>query len=474
METVLVQPEMIRAPGAALAGGLLLAGCQTYEPRPLDLDDHRQRWLARSTTSEDVVAFAARLDQRGAGPPVFDPADGLELSAAELVALVFNGELRLARLDAGVATATAEHAGLWDDPQLSIDLLHITESVSNPWIITPGLAFTIPISGRLEVEQAKADAELAVQLHRIAEAEWRVRHDVRRTWLGWSSDVLRADESRRFVESMDSLVGSTTRLAEAGELPRTEASLFVIEQSQRRQELRRLDGAIAEAEQRLRALLGLAPDAPLALVPSLDTTFAGQDAARASVGDPGARSPTLARLQAEYEVSEQALRREIVKQHPDLTIGPLYESDQGQSRIGFLGAIPLPILNANKQGIAEAEARRERARAAVEIEWERLAGALALARLRAATLQAQRADIGGSLAPMVDNQVDDARRLLELGEGGGLVLLESLVRAHETKMQLIDVREAEALAAAELAFLTGPATVQVDPEAAGAAEDEVQ
>ena len=45
-----------------------------------------------------------------------------------------------------------------------------------------------------------------------------------------------------------------------------------------------------------------------------------------------------------------------------------------------------------------------------------------------------------------------------MGEGGGLVLLESLVRAHETKLRLVNVRHEEALAVTEIAYLLGAAT----------------
>ena len=50
------------------------------------------------------------------------------------------------------------------------------------------------------------------------------------------------------------------------------------------------------------------------------------------------------------------------------------------------------------------------------------------------------------IGPMIDQQVTDATRLVELGEGGGLVLLESLIRSHDTKLNMIDLRRDLALA----------------------------
>jgi outer membrane protein TolC len=446
-----------------------VGGCRAYEAAPLDLPAHSDAWRARAPSDEPVRQFAERLAQAdGESPIEFDPSDGLSLSEAELVALVYNPDLRLSRLRAGVAAATAEHAGLWDDPEFAIDVLRITESVSNPWVITPGLAITIPISGRLEAEKSRADAAMRAELFRIVEDEWRVCRDLAVAWSEWSAARLRLDEQQRLINSIGSMVSTADRLAGVGEIPRTEATLFAIERAQREYQKRRLTGEVDEAEQRVRAILGLSPAAPLAFIPTLDLAreFGGIE----SPGD----HPALVRLREEYEVAEQTLRREIRKQYPDLTIGPLYESDEGQSKIGFLGAIPMPILNANRQGIAEAEALRQVARAAFETEYERLMGAIAAANARARALRDERAHIVDEIVPLIDQQLVDARRLLELGEGGSLVLLESIVRAHETKMHLIDVRLDEARSNAVLRYLTDAPTPLPEPIASPSATEAVE
>lgn len=446
----------------------MLAGCQSYQPKPLDPQSHREVWHERTPGDETVRVFASSLAESGYTDAAgFDPEDGLSLPEAELVALVFNPDLRLARLRLGMVAVSAEHAGRWDDPEAAIDVLRITESVSNRWVITPSLAFTVPISGRLEAEKARAEAALAAELEQVAESEWQTRLDVRVAWLTWSAARLREAETEKLIDSMAGLVDSTRQLAETGEIPRTEAALFEIEHMQRRNALRRLRGDLVAAEQRLRSLMGLSPDAPVSLQPSLEGLDAPLDMPFDAIAE---RSVTLSRLRAEYEEAEQVLRREVRKQYPDLTIGPLYESDQGQSRIGFLGGLPLPVFNANRQGIAEAWAERELARAAYETAYERLVGSVSQVRARIVSLQAQRNELTTDLAPRVDQQLDDARRLLELGEGGGLVLLESLVRAYDTKLSLVDVRLDEARAVAELSYLAGPAdrtgTQPVDEPAA--------
>lgn len=451
-----------RPAGAAtcfLAWGVvafLAAGCQSYQSKPLDLATHRGAWLARTPGDEPVRAFAEKLAEQSVGsgePSAFDLSDGLSLAEAEVVALVFNPDLRLARLRAGVASATAEHAGLWQDPQVSVDFLTAVEGGSNPFLITPGLSLTVPISGRLEAEKARANAAVAAELTRVAEQEWQTRIDVRRAWLTWSAAKLKAGQTERLLASIESLVGSTARLAEAGEIVRTEAALFTIEQASQRQALLRYHGEAAEAEQELRTLLGLSPDAPLELVPTVVPAIDPEELTADAAGD---RSLTLARLRDEYEVAEQTLRREVREQYPDLAIGPLAEFDRGDKLLGFSLSLPIPIVNANKQGIAQAFAERELARVTFETAYERLIGSLAATRARLDMIREQREVIETDIAPLVDRQLADAQNLLQLGEGGAPVLLESLTRVGQTQMSLIDARLGESLALARLAELVGP------------------
>lgn len=430
---------------------LLLVGCQTYQPQAASRPAHKEEWEARRASSESVKEFAKRLGETTSYDRAFDANDGLSLGEGETVALVFNPDLRVARLRAGVAKATAEYAGLWDDPELSIDVLNITQSVPDPWVIGSALAFTIPVSGRLKVEKERAEVAMHAELERVAEAEWTVLRDVAEGWLEWSAHGHQLRQTEAILEQLDSVVESTSRLAEAGELPRTEASLFTIERASRRAERDRLRGELEESEQQLRSLMGLSPKAPLSLNPTLSA-----GSVRTDRSEPYEGHPILARLRREHEVADKTLLREIKKQYPDITLGPQGESDEGQSRIGFIGAIPIPILNSNKGGIAEARAEREVALAAYETEYERMVGRLAALRARLAGVRSRRATVHDELVPLVDRQVADADRLVNLGEGESLVLLESLVRSHEAKLQLIELQLEETLVQTEIRYLLGP------------------
>lgn len=441
-----------RAAAALLGAAVVLAGCQSYSPKPLDLPAHRAAWLARDPGDDSVRLFAERLAESSLNID-FDMSDGLSLTEGEIVALVYNPDLRLARLRAGIAAATAEHAGRWQDPEFGLDFLTLTESASNPFLITPGVSLTVPISGRLEAEKARASAQLAAELTRVAEQEWLTRIELRRAWLRWTAATLKAEQTELLLASIESLAASTAKLAGAGEILRTEAALFTIERSSQRQALLRYRSEADDTAHELRAILGLSPEAPLVLVPTILAEPGPGEFTPTAAAD---RNPTLARLRDEYLAAEHALRREVREQYPDLTLGPLAEFDRGDTLLGFSLSLPIPILNANKPGIAEAHAERELARAAFETAYERLAGSLAATSRKLHALRQQRTHIESDIVPLVDRQLADAQSLLQLGEGGTLVLLESLTRAAQTRTDLIDARLSEALAITRLAELAGP------------------
>jgi outer membrane protein TolC len=205
------------------------------------------------------------------------------------------------------------------------------------------------------------------------------------------------------------------------------------------------------AEQRLRALIGLTPDAPVELVPSF--------AAPRALADfqlEGDRPPVLRRLREEHEVAENELRAAILGQVPDLAIGPQYETDGGQRRIGLFGWWTVPLWNANRPAIAAARARRDLARAAYETEYERLVGRLEASRARSAGIAAQRRALEDELLPRVAALRADTDRLVELGEASAVALLQVLIEAQLTRLSLVEARAEESRALAELTHLVGP------------------
>lgn len=447
---------------AALACVLIAGaagGCRTFEPRALDLPGHAESFLARTPESPDVRGFAASLAARSstsmADAAAFDPADGISCTEAELIALVYNADLRLARLRAGVTRATAENAGLWEDPTLGIDLTRIVQSTPEPWKVFTNIGITIPISGRLAIERRQADASYAAELARLAEREWSVRIAVRRTWCEWSALDAQVAAGRDFLARVEQVLSVVDAMERGGEIARTEARLFRIEKATKASELALLEADATHAELRLRQLMGLSPDAPV----RLQTIGGGPLRAstrEASASELQSRSPALLTAQAEYHAAEKALELEIRKQYPDLHVSPGYGREDGQDQLLLGVSLPFPLFNANRRAIAEADAKRDLARANAETTMERITSDIRVARVRLAAVTQRRTTLETDIVPLVDAQYVDAREVARLGEVNTLVLLESLKRQHEAKLALVAAVRDEAVAAIDLEELLGP------------------
>jgi outer membrane protein, heavy metal efflux system len=421
---------------------------------------HQAAFLARTPESPEVQAFATTLVSQSLGDTEFNLVDGISCAEAEVIAIVFNADLRLARLRAGVTRATAENAGLWEDPMIGIDLTRIVERTPDPWKLFTSVGITIPISGRLEIEKQRAGVEHAAELARVAQSEWSVRMAVRRAWSEWTALDARLATTRDFITRIEQVTSIVDKMEQSGEIGRTEARLFRIEKLTKAGELALLESRVREADLRLRQLMGMSPEAPLNL------RAGGIGPARAepiniSFGETGRaslehRSPPVLVAKAEYEAAERTLELEVRKQYPDLHIAPGYGREDGQDQILLGVSVPIPILNANRKGIAEATARREYARARAETTFEQILSGLRAAEVRfqAATQRRQRLET--ELVPLVDAQYADVRQVARLGEVNILVLLESLTRQQEAKVSLIDARRDEALAGVDLDELLGP------------------
>jgi outer membrane protein, heavy metal efflux system len=440
----------------ALGALALIAGaCQSYRPRPLDLEAHHTAWASRSPGSAAVRAVALALgESRPAVDGAFDPGNGLSLGEAEATALVYNPELRIARLRAAEASATARHAGRWEDPVFGFDGERILAGVSKPWVLGASLAVTLPFSGRLDAEARVACAAERAAITRVIADEWTLRIRVRTAWVNWTFQGLRTETTRSMLERLGGVVATATRLEEAGELSRVEARLFRAEQTSRTIEVQVGQTRARELELEIKALLGLMPDAPVELLPATDL------GARAPVDV--AHHPHLASLAAAHAVAEEELRLEIRKQFPDLTIAPGAKTEEGDPRATLGLEIPVPAWNRNRKGIAEACARRETARAEYETAYEVLVAKAAAAELALAAAMTQRHDLESALVPLLEDQARDVQRIAELGHVNTLVMLDTLVRQHDAHTRLIEARLHEALATVRLQELSAPVRWQTE------------
>ena len=444
-------------PNTMLAA-LLLAGCQSYEPSPLDMNAFHASIDARLIDTEPVIDFARRIDEAGDDVPlVFNPADGISCAEGEVLALFYNPELRITRLEAGVALATSDNAGLWEDPVFGFDGAEII-SPSTPFEFGVMGSITIPISGRLEVEKERAGAAYEASLRGVVDAEWQTRAVLRSNWAAWTATVAKLELLKEMIIQVEKIGGTAEHLVAAGELNRIEHRLLRIEMADLLVQATEMELQVITTKTALLDVMGLGPEAAGLLVPTFPNITVPD------VGDVTARliesNTELAVRFAEYQVAEDTLRLEITKQFPDIVIGSGYGTEFNDHRVMFGLSIPVPILNANRAAIAEAKAQREVVRAETETTFARIDRTLAAANATLEAKQSQRTQYEQQIVPLLVEQNSDIQRIAELGELDIYILLETLTRTLDTKQRLIDLRVSELDAAITVHRILGPGTRQ--------------
>ena len=435
---------------AALVG----AACQSYSPIPLELDARLDAVRSRLGDVAEHGRFIDVLEDSGQeAPESLDVSDGVTLPEGEVLALFYNANLRVARLDAGVALARFENAGLWQDPVFGFD---------GAQVLTPGddreygatLGLTLPVSGRLAVAKDRAGAAYEARLRRIVDAEWRLRVSLRQAWYEWTAAERRRQLLEGVIEQVERIGAIAIRLKEAGAMREADERLIRIELVGRCAELTAAQLASEQVRVRLLWLMGLPSDAPLELrtVQSLPSPPPDGD----FVGRVVASNTELAALQAEYRVAEESLRLAVRRQYPDVSLGGGYGSEDEDRRVLFGFSFPIPILNRNRGEIAAAIARRDVARGTADAALERIVREAKQLELSLDAAREQRSQLAGELVPLLSEQSNNIEELAELGDVDTFLLLETVGRQFSAQSRLISLAQAESEATASLRMLLGP------------------
>lgn len=370
-----------------------------------------------------------------------------------MLALFYNAKLRIARLQAGVALARFQNAGLWQDPVFGFDAAQVVSPSSNfEYGATLGLTF--PVSGRLAVEKARAGAAYEVELRRIVDAEWSLRISLQQAWAEWTAAVRRKQLLQELIVEVERIGSLAARLEEAGALRTADARLLRIELVGRRAELTATELGAQQGRLRLLALMGLQPDADLNL--SAGATVVPQLDAGALVERITANNTELSLLRAHYLVAEESLRLAVRKQYPDLSFGAGPGSEEDDTRWLFGFSLPLPLWNRNRAEVAAAQASRDLARGAIETALERIVREAQQLELVLAATREQSSQLTRELVPLLDEQSANIEELAALGDVDAFLLLETVGRRFEAQARLIALAQAESQAEARMNLLVGP------------------
>jgi outer membrane protein TolC len=345
-----------------IAAGLF-SGCVAYQPRPIEPVRIEAELRERTLTDPGLRTY---VEAYISVKPLEWPPQTWDLTTLTLVALYYHPDLdtaraRLESAEAGIVTAAGR-----PNPSLSTSTRYSTNGAPGllPW--TFGLTFDILIETAGKRSYRIAQAEHLTEAARLdlAATAWQVRSRVRAALLEHllavrDLDLLRAQESVR-AEAVSFL----ERRFEVGEVSRPDVDAVQTELANTKLALRTAEGRIAESQVALAAALGLpgwSLDGATLVWPELDTPPTEETLSPATLQRAGLLNRLdVRRTLADYAAAEAALQLEVVKQYPDIQLGPGFLFEEGEDKPSLSpSSLVLPLLNQNQGPIAEAEANRK-------------------------------------------------------------------------------------------------------------------
>jgi cobalt-zinc-cadmium efflux system outer membrane protein len=351
---------------AVILGTIWLAGCATYQPKPLAPTATASDFESRRLDDSGLRAYLETNLHRSLTPwplKTWDP------DAATLAAFYWNPDLDVARARWRVASAGVETAGGRPNPVLSAVPGYTVNPAAgvSPWIPAVNLDIPIETAGKRghRITQAQELSEAA--RFDLATVAWKVRNDLRTALLDHAASRRRADLLQQQVQTQERQVSLLEQRVQAGALSPGELTLPRLALEQTRVAAADATRLAGEARGQIAGVLGVpvrALEGPEFDFPlKVDAGLAAQlTSSRAREQALLGRPDVLSAL-SDYAASQAALQLEVAKQFPDVHLSPGYQFDQGEHKWSLGIAVELPVLNQNQGPIAEAEARREEAAA---------------------------------------------------------------------------------------------------------------
>ena len=324
---------------ASLVTLLALAGCVSYQPRPLA---PAPRW---ATAPTDAAGHALQR---------------LDLTQAAALALRANPDYRAALIDARISTLQLRAAGLLPDPQLSASVDHpTTPGYSQAWNLglSEDLSALLTRGATLDAARARLTA---TRLH-LAWQGWALAQGAAATYVDLWTAERRSALLTRQVQMARERDAAFAHALRNGDVTLESAAASLVTLSDAEAQLATARQAQLAAQAQLNALLGLAPASRYTLDAPQTPPLPRRAALDAALHALPRTRPDLLALAAGYGAADANFRAAVLAQFPGLSVGVNRASDT--SRVQSSGvsiSLNLPIFGGAQARARIAEATRER------------------------------------------------------------------------------------------------------------------
>ncbi len=423
---------------------LALAGCASYQPKPLP-------------ATGEMPAHLAELQPRAipGRTHVFNPADGLDADELAMLALANNPHLRAARAALHVSDAQVFAAGLLADPQLSLAQDNtMTPGTTNDWAL--GLGFDVGDWLMRSARRSVARHLYEQDRQNLLWQEWQV---VSQAHLLFARATSLTVAIRIQQEECDLLAGATRitqSAAEAGNLTADVASSQWLAWQAARQRLNGLQLQQRQNDADLHDLLGIRPEDRIQLSGSLPADGLDTEQVRRQLNQRLADRPDMRALRAGYQAQDAVYRANILAQFPVLSVGLNRVQDNTPANsFGFGITLALPVFNGNRGNIAIARATRAQLYEEYQLRWQTAVNEILVAIDNLQYLQ-QLAAVASPDQAAVDRQATVARAAQTAGTLAEPDALRLQLAALDRQMDRVQIEQSLTEQRIALDTLLGP------------------
>lgn len=446
---------MTRWPARILSASvvLMLSGCQSYQPAPID-----PAAIARAQQQRPIDTQAIGTEQARIAPAASYDAGRWNRLSVLAALLVDNPDVAAAR--AAITSARAQESASHQAPGVTLTL---TSEYANdpatrsPWLLGSTIDVPLDTGGRRRARLTSAALAVAIARYDFADTVWSARMQARRALIDLLIASRQEEVAKRLLALRSEQQAVMEKRLKAGAVTRADLERVRADVAAASASVEEARGKAGAARNALAAAIGLPATAMEAIRfdwPGFDSP--PPDPAKADgLGDRIAATVARAdilKAVAGYDQAESDLRAEYSKQYPAITISPGYTWERGLTKLPLAVGLALPPLDLNRHAIAAAQTKRAEAgrklESIVAAANAALDGAMEECRLTRAALRAVRANdlpIARRLAAQADAQLrrgEIDRSDWAAAQGGvpqaELAALAALARVHGADAALED------------------------------------
>lgn len=420
-------------------------GCQTYQPLDLSLERDLERWKTQNVGMSSDAGTVEQVDK--------DALTGiLSLEKAQEFAVRFNPEFVTAVKEVAVASAFAEHAGLWQDLSLGLDASRMLTESEKKWMSGASIGLAIPINGALGLEKELAEKNKLSEASGLRGKRIELLRSLNSAWYEWSALEQKIAIYSGYIRTLSEIAESSAELAKVGELDSTEVRLLTLELEETRSSLERMIKEQQRSRLTVLQLSGIHPDAPCRLMPKQALTSPDSESIKTDLLK---LNPELQELQAKVDSADYQYRLELRRQYPDLEFSAGYSDEIDERSIPLGISLTLPLWNRNRQAVAASEAARNVAVSALKAKAAKLQSQIRSLDLQFDENSKYVESLQQKVLPLVDKQLTEVIARLKVGEAETLLIYKVMETSLAIREKLIDAQLGVANSVNEINALTG-------------------